>query len=225
MRLGPYEVQGEIGRGGTGVVLRGVSPSGDVVAIKLLRRLESQDARARFERERRILASLGADEGFVPLLDAGETKDGPYLVMPLLGAGTLRGRLDRGPLPIPEAVSLVAALARSVGAAHERHIVHRDLKPENVLFLGTKPLIADLGLAKHLREGAAASVGALSRDGEMRGTAGYMAPEQMESAREARPSADVFALGAILYECLSGRPAFRGDTVVELLARVQACEV
>ncbi|MBI3726312.1 protein kinase, partial [bacterium] len=235
MRLGAYEVQDEIGRGGTGVVLRARAPSGRIVAIKVLRRFDSQEHRARFERERRLLLSLGADEGFVPLLDAGDASSssgsswrglaaGPYLVMPFLPGGTLRARLGRKQLPMEEALSLVAALADAVGHAHSRRIIHRDLKPENVLFTEDgRPLIADLGLAKHFRSdalGLGRSV-SLTQAGDFHGTAGYMAPEQMLNAREATPAADVFSLGAILYECLAGEPAFQGETVVELLAKVE----
>src|SRR5205823_1073109 len=115
------------------------------------------------------------------------------LVMPFLRGGTLRDRLARGPLPVEETVALAIALATALGRAHEGGIVHRDLKPENVLFQEddaatsrARPLVADLGLAKHFSSdapGASRSV-SLSRGGEMRGTVGYMAPEQMASAKE-----------------------------------------
>ena len=224
MLVGRYEVLGEIGRGGMGVVYRARSPEGREVAVKVLLRADKA-AKERFARERRLLASLGETEGFVPVLDAGEHEQGSYIVMPLLAGGTLRDRLRRGPLPVAEAVSLVSRIARGVGAAHERGIVHRDLKPENILFTTAgAPLVADLGLAKHWSRaapGASQSV-SLSATGEIRGTAGYMAPEQARDAKEVGPTADVFALGAILYELISGRAAFPGESVLDVIEKVQS---
>ena len=227
LEVGPYRLLSEVGRGGAGVVFRARSAAGEEVALKLLL-ASGLEAFARFDRERRLLASLGAEAGFVPLLDAGRDAGGRfYLVMPFVAGGTLRDRLRRGPLAVGETVELGSALARALARAHERGIVHRDLKPENVMFdgggLGSGPLIADLGLAKHFREdadGASQSV-AFSRSGMLCGTAGYMPLEQMRDARAAGPAADVFALGAILHECLAGEPAFLAESNVELLARVE----
>jgi serine/threonine-protein kinase len=222
VRLGAYELGPEIGRGGCGVVYRGRSPDGRDVAVKMM--LDpSGTAVKRFDRERRLLASLSEAEGFVPLLDAGASPQGPYIVMPFVSGGSLRDRLRLGPMPLDAAMDLAKQLARALAVAHERGIVHRDLKPENVLFNGEgTPLVTDLGLAKHFRSGdggVTASV-ALSKTGDMRGTVGYMAPEQLDRAKDAGPPADVFALGAILYECLAGRPAFDGDNVHSVLAKV-----
>ncbi len=222
--LGPYRDVVLVGRGGMGTVFRGRAPGGSDVAIKLLSRLDPP-ARDRFERERRLLAALGEAEGFVPVLDAGDSQAGPYIVMPFVPGGTLRSRLVHGPLGADETLRLGQALASALGRAHERGIVHRDLKPENVLFTrGGRPLVADLGLAKHFdRSGSGGSQSvSLSQHGEIRGTAGYMSPEQLEDARSASPPADVFALGAILYECLAGRPAFEAPTVLELLSKTAA---
>jgi tetratricopeptide (TPR) repeat protein len=227
MRIGPYEVLGELGRGGMGVVHRARAGDGREVAVKVLAR-SGEPSFARFERERRLLASLGEAEGFVPLLDAGVTGETAWLVMPFVPGGTLRQKLVKGPLGVDETVALGLALARALGAAHERGIVHRDVKPENILFTREgRPLLADLGLAKHFdrnAQGASQSVD-LSRSGTIRGTAGYMAPEQLEDAMRAGPAADVFALGAVLYECLEGRPAFEGETVVDMLSKVTSGSV
>ena len=211
MRVGSYEVLGEIGRGGAGVVFRGRSPDGRDVAIKVLQRFEDEGARARFDRERRLLAALGEADGFVPLLDAGIFQEAPFLVMPFVAGGTLRARLaERGALGIEETVALGRALARALGRAHARGIVHRDMKPENVLFDAQgRPLIADLGIAKRV-VGPHASV-SLSRSRELRGTPGYMAPEQMVDAKHAGPQADVYSLGVIVYECLAGRRPWEGS--------------
>ncbi|MBI3725595.1 serine/threonine protein kinase, partial [bacterium] len=228
MRLGSYEVQGEIGRGACGVVYRARDARGADVAVKILTRSGSADARSRFARESRLLSSLGEKDGFVPFLGSGEDASGPYIVMPFVGGGTLRQRLTGRPMEIGEAVSLGAALAHALGRAHARGIVHRDMKPENVLFDGNgRPLIADLGLAKHFSKeaaGASRSV-SLSFRNQLLGTVGYMPPEQVASAKEATPASDVFALGAILHECLTGRPAFDADTMVELLVAVERCRV
>ncbi len=204
-------------------MLHARSPEGRDVAIKVLLRPGAKEAVARFERERRLQASLGEAQGFVPVVDAGEDRSGPYLVMPLVTGGTLRDRLEKGPLALDEAIALVTRLATAIGRAHALGIVHRDLKPENVLFASEgAPLIADLGLAKHYRrdvDGASQSV-ALSKTGEFKGTFGYMAPEQTGQAREAGPPADVFALGVILFECLAGKAPFEGATISEVLAKV-----
>jgi len=161
----------------------------------------------------------------VPLLDAGVSEDGPYLVMPFLGRGTLRDRLHRKWTPV-ETAALGRALARALGRAHARGIVHRDLKPENILFTDDeRPLVTDLGLAKHFKRDGAQSTVALTQIGHMVGTVGYMAPEQITAAKLAGPTADVFALGLILHECLTGQPAFSGKNPADLLANIAECRV
>jgi serine/threonine protein kinase len=224
VKIGLYEVLGELGRGGMGVVYRVRAPAGGDAALKLLAKV-TPDALVRFERERRLLASLGEAEGFVGLLDAGSSRDSAWLVMPLVPGGTLRQSLERGPLGVEETIALGIELATALGRAHERGIVHRDLKPENILFTTSgRPLLADLGLAKHfdlLAKGASQSI-KLTKRGVLKGTAGYMAPEQLADAAGAGPAADVFALGALLYECLAGRPAFEGETIIEVLTKVSA---
>ena len=232
MQVGPYEILGTLGAGGAGTVYRARSPGGDIVALKLLRSTATVEALGRFDRERRLLETLGAEAGFVPLLDAGKTERSPYIVMRYIEGGTLRDRLHDGRLSIETTIGLARSLARSLARAHERGIVHRDLKPENILFTTRgrgdtgwgEALIADLGLAKHFEAtapGASQSV-SVSREGAMVGTAGYMAPEQIDSSRPITPSADVFSLGAIVFECLTGESPFEAPTVLELLARVQS---
>jgi len=209
-RVGPYAVLEEVGRGAYGVVLRARAPDGRDVALKLLASARADRVR-RFERERRMLAALGEDEGFVPLLDAGAAASGPYVVMPFVAGGTLDGVLRRGPLPVADALRIGRALAAGMAEAHRRGIVHRDLKPSNVLLAeGGRPLVADLGLAKPAGEAPTVSQ-ELSKTGELRGTLGYMAPEQAMDAKRVGPAADVFALGAILYRCLTGEAPFAGE--------------
>ncbi|MBI3725675.1 tetratricopeptide repeat protein [bacterium] len=223
MKVGAYELLSEIGRGGMGSVYRARSPDGREVAVKLLRGPLEDGTIERFERERRLLSGFGEREGFVPLLDAGSSSHGPFLVMPFLEGGTLRERLRRRKLAVDEAIALGRSLASALARAHERGVVHRDLKPENVLFTRDgEALLADLGLAKHFRGDTPDSGGSisLSRSGDLVGTVGYAAFEQMRDGKSAGPQADVFSLGAILYECLAGEPAFSGPTIVELVERV-----
>jgi WD40 repeat protein len=223
MRIGAYEVVREVARGGMGIVYLGRAAGGRDVAIKVLLRSDAP-ALARFERERRLLGGLDESMGFVPLIEAGSGPEGAFLVMPFVPGGTLRDRIERGPLAIDETVALVRTLASAIGRAHERGIVHRDLKPENVLFAADgRPLIADLGLAKHFQAGApgASRSVALSRTNEVRGTFGYMAPEQARDAASVKAAADVFSLGAILFECLAGEPPFTGPTVLEVARKVE----
>jgi WD40 repeat protein/tRNA A-37 threonylcarbamoyl transferase component Bud32 len=229
MRIGPYEIQGEIGRGGIGVVFKARAPDGRVVAIKLLQRQDGSKTQ-RFDRERRILAALSEKDGFVPLIDSGDSNQGPYLVMPFVEGGTLRRRLGRGPLGIDDAVALGVELATAIGRAHALGIVHRDLKPDNVIFErdGTltrewgRALILDLGLAKHFSRDPSTGSVSLSKTGESMGTVAYMAPEQAANTKGADARADVFSLGAILYECLAGDPAFEGDTTLEVFGLIQS---
>ena len=203
-----------------GVVLRGDAPDGSTVALKVLPSM-SDSARATFAREASVLKKLGRDDGFVSLVDVVDDGKVACLVMPYVPGGTLRARLNRGPLSAADAVSIVLPLARSLGRAHALGIVHRDVKPENVLFdAAGRPLLADLGLAKHF--GASnSSIGSFTRTGAFRGTAGYMPLEQMLDARSVDPRADVFALGCILHECLAGTPAFPGDSVVDILGKIE----
>jgi serine/threonine protein kinase/WD40 repeat protein len=226
VKVGRYTLGGELGRGGIGVVFRAQDPAGRDVALKIMANTRA-GASQRFAREARLHEQLGEASGFVPLLDMGELKEGSYLVMPLLTGGTLRDRLIGGQLPLDEVVALGTRLADALGRAHQAGIVHRDVKPDNVLYTGEgQPLLSDLGLAKHFRQdvsGASQSV-ALSQTGEMRGTIGYMAPEQLSDATSVGPPADVFALGALLYECLAGAPAFEGDTLMSLMAQIATAQ-
>jgi predicted Zn-dependent protease/predicted Ser/Thr protein kinase len=219
VKIGAYEVVRELARGGNAVVFEARSERGERVAIKLLRSLDPSAA-DRFAREADLLGQLAPGEGFVPLLGRGEAPEGPFLVMPFLEGGTLRDRMRKGPLPVAEVLAMARTLAAALGRAHERGIVHRDLKPENVLLDSAgEPWIADLGLGKLATKDAA---GGLTKTGEYFGTVGYMAPEQIEGSREAGPAADVFALGAIAYECLAGQPPFPSTGLVSYAAALRS---
>jgi hypothetical protein len=220
VRVGPYEIEGEIGRGGAGVVYR-ASRDGAVYAVKVLK-VSSEDARARFAREARLLAELGEAEGFVPLVDVGESPEGPYLVMPFVEGGSLRDRLRKGPLAADEALAVARAVGGALARAHAKGIVHRDVKPENVLRKGDRWLLADLGIGKHFDDGPAGAGGSasLSQTGAARGTIGYMAPEQLTDAKSVGPATDVFALAVLLYECLAGVTPFTGATVILIVRAV-----
>jgi tetratricopeptide (TPR) repeat protein len=220
VRLGRYEILEEIGRGGAGRVFRAREEgTGTLRAVKLLEHADPGSV-ARFERERRLLLGLGEAEGFVPLLDAGSSAEGPWIAMPLVTGGTLRDRLRRGRLSADETLALLRPVARALATAHERGVVHRDLKPENIIFTETgEPLVADLGLAKDLG-GTRHDGGSLSRTGDFRGTPGYAPPEQLLDSKSAGPSVDVFALGAIGFECLTGGPVFTGETALALVQNV-----
>ena len=212
MNFGNYELGEVIGAGGLGTVYRARTLGGEVVALKLIPRT-SLERDARFEREVRSQATLGSELGFVPVLDAGVVDRFAFLVMPLLSGGCLASRLRHGPLPLPEAERLAGSLASSLAEAHGRGLIHRDLKPANILFdEAGRSYIADLGLAKRVGQEAG-----LSRTGEMRGTIGYMAPEQASNAKGAGPPADVYSWGAVMFEALTGRRAFEAAQPLEQL--------
>jgi formylglycine-generating enzyme required for sulfatase activity len=220
VQLGNYTVLGELGRGGSAVVYRAMGPDGKLVAVKVLSNAARPHSFARFEREQKLLDRLGEAEGFVPLLDSGESPNGPYFVMPLLTGGTLRQRLTKRALEPEECLRLMRMLAVSIGLAHRRGIVHRDLKPENILFNAAgRPLIADLGIAKYFGTSTSLEDLGLTKQGVFLGTLGYTAPEQIASADTADARSDVFSLAVIGYECLAGVLPFQGKTAHEVAAR------
>jgi WD40 repeat protein/tetratricopeptide (TPR) repeat protein len=174
--------------------------------------------RARFRTEAEAAARL-RHPNVVQVYEVGSARGMPYLALEYMEGGSLAQRLGGKPLPPREAAALVELLGRAVHAAHEHGVVHRDLKPANVLFACGVPKVSDFGLAKDLAGAGQTSTGAVV------GTPGYMAPEQADGrARHVGPGADVYALGAILYECLTGRPPFKGETALETLLQVRTRE-
>src|SRR5882672_3201473 len=212
-----FEIEYKIPGGSMGEVFRGRDrTSGAAVAIKV-----HTDARAhytaRFAREVELLSEL-SDPGIVRYIAHGETSAGQrFLVMEWLEGETLRRRLARGPLAIGEAVALATRVAATLGAAHARGIVHRDLKPSNLFLPGghiEQVKVLDFGIAH--REGRTP----LTKIGAMIGTPGYMAPEQARCNAPIDARADVFALGCVLFQCLTGTPAFEGDSPIATLGRI-----
>ena len=218
-RIPGYEVAAVLGRGGVGVVyLARHLRLNRTVALKML--LTGPFARPvereRFLREAEAVAGLG-HPNVVPVYDSGESDGRPFFTMELMEGGSLARKLAGTPLPARDAAALVSALAGAVRVAHAAGIVHRDLKPSNVLLAadGT-PKVADFGLARRI-DGEAG----LTRTGVAVGTPSYMAPEQARGdAKAVGPAADIYALGAVLYECLTGRPPFKAESALETLQQV-----
>ncbi len=223
-RLGPYEVLGLLGAGGMGEVYRAHDPRlGRDVALKVIltEGEPSAERLKRFEDEARAVARL-SHPNVLSVFDVGAHDGRPYVVFELLEGETLRQRLRTGPLPLRPAVETAMQACRGLQAAHARGILHRDLKPEN-LFLTSDGFvkILDFGLAKLTRgDGAEAGAGRTQTvAGVVMGTPGYLSPEQARGG-EADARSDLFALGAILYEALSGRRAFSGATAAETISAI-----
>ncbi len=225
-RLGPYEVRSLIGRGGMGEVYLAHDPRlGRDVAIKTMGPRLARDPRAlgRFQREAAAIAAL-SHPGIVAIHDVGQEGLTSFFVTELLEGETLRQRLSRGPLPWSEAVAVVADVAEGLAMAHGRGILHRDLKPENLFLLADgRVKILDFGLA--WQAPAATDGGALERSahatasGTILGTLGYLSPEQIQ-ARPSDPRSDLFSLGCVLSEMLSGKRPFQGETGADSMAAV-----
>ena len=228
-RLGPYEILTPIGAGGMGEVYKARdSRIGRDVAIKILPASYSADPDRlrRFEQEARATGVLN-HPNILSIFDVGTMDGTPYLVSELLEGETLRDRLRNGAIPQRKAIDYVLQSARGLSAAHEKGIAHRDLKPENIfLTKDGRMKILDFGLAKLTQPDAAKDqvskleTGALeSLPGMVLGTVGYMSPEQVRG----RPSdhrSDIFAFGAILYEMLTGKRAFQGETPADTMSAI-----
>jgi serine/threonine protein kinase len=224
-RLGPYEILSPLGAGGMGEVYRAKDPRlGRDVAIKVLPPAFSSDADRlkRFEQEARAARALN-HPNITAVHDLGTHDGAPYVVHELLEGETLRSELAGGRFSPRQAIEYAIQIAQGLAAAHEKGIVHRDLKPENVFVTKEgRVKILDFGLAKLTQaEGApsATNVPTATEPGVVMGTLGYMSPEQVK-ARPADARSDIFALGTILYEMLSGQRAFRGDSAGETMAAI-----
>jgi tRNA A-37 threonylcarbamoyl transferase component Bud32 len=217
-----YEILGELGRGGMGVVYKARHVKlGRLVALKMI--LSGAHAGegdlARFRMEAEAIARL-QHPNIVQIYEIGEQDGRPFLALEFCGGGSLEKKLGGGPLPPKEAARLAETLAQAMHAAHEAGVVHRDLKPANVLLTKDGTLkITDFGLAKKLDEAGQTASGAIM------GTPSYMAPEQAGGkSAQIGPHTDVYALGTILYERLTGRPPFRAATQLDTILQVVSDE-
>ena len=219
-RIGPYRILRQLGQGGMGVVYAAHDERLDrTLAIKTIRGLADDDtARKRFWREAKTAASVN-HPNVCQLYEVGEEEGSLFLAMELLEGQPLSDRLRSGALLVDEAVPAALAVLSALGALHARGIVHRDLKPSNVFLTPHGVKLLDFGLARPAPATSAASTSSLSdltEPGMLLGTPRYMAPEQVTGDEVTGPT-DLFSLGALLFEMLSGQPAFAGKTVVEVL--------
>ncbi len=219
VRVGQYEIVRELGRGSMGAVYVARRPDLDrLFALKVMNRsiLSDREAILRFKQEAR-LASRIDHPGVVQVVDVGDVEGAPFYVMTLCEGETLQQLLKRGPLEPTRAARLARDLADAVAAAHAQGCIHRDLKPANVILdpASGRPRITDFGLAQDTRTNER-----LTRTGEILGTPYYMAPEQLVGARDVDGRADVYALGVILYECLSGNRPYEAPSTALLAGKV-----
>ncbi|HXT49402.1 MAG TPA: serine/threonine-protein kinase, partial [Thermoanaerobaculia bacterium] len=232
-RIGPYPIERELGRGGMGIVYLGRDPAlGRPVAVKVLPEAVAADRErlARFDREARLLAAVH-HPNVASIFNVGEENGRRFLALEYVPGETLADRLTRGALPFAEALDVCRQIAAGLEAAHEAGVVHRDLKPANVrLTPDGVAKVLDFGLAKGGAIGSETAPSDSFRNsptqtlqstepGMLLGTVGYMSPEQARGKPVDR-RADVWALGCILYECLTGRPPFGGDTPSDVLAKI-----
>ncbi len=226
-RLGPYEIVSAIGAGGMGEVYRARDPRlKRDVAIKVLPASFSSDPQRlhRFEQEANAAAALN-HPNILAVYDIGQQDGSPYIVCELLDGSTLREYIRSGPLPVRKAVDYGQQIARGLAAAHDKGIIHRDLKPENIFITNDgRVKILDFGLAKLTRFDSTAGNEALTQTvqsdpGTILGTIGYMAPEQARG-KPADARTDLFSMGAILYELLSGQRAFKGDSPADTISAI-----
>ena len=233
-KLGGYEVLELLGKGGMGEVYSASdSKLGRSVAIKVLPQAFTHDPDrvSRFKREAKVLAALN-HPNIATIYGLEESGEQQFLVMELVSGETLADKLNRGPVPLEEGLRIALQIAEALEAAHEKGIVHRDLKPANVkITADAKVKVLDFGLAKALENDTTAAAlsnsptltGAGSYAGMILGTAAYMSPEQAKGFA-ADPRSDVFSFGCVLYEMLTGKQAFAGDTASDILASVLKTE-
>ncbi|HET6372922.1 MAG TPA: protein kinase, partial [Candidatus Polarisedimenticolia bacterium] len=230
-RLGPYEILSAVGAGGMGEVYRAKDTRLDrVVAIKVLPEsaTANTELRERFEREARAVSSLNHPH-ICTLHDIGRHEGIDFLVMEFVEGETLAERLTKGPLPVERALRISVEIADALDKAHRLGIVHRDLKPANIILAKTGAKLLDFGLAKAREAGPAGPPGSLTgmatqrrdltAEGAIVGTLQYMAPEQLEG-KDADTRTDLFALGLVLYEMITGRKAFEGKSQASLIAAI-----
>jgi len=232
-RLGPYEIVSAAGVGGMGEVYRAKDTRLDrSVAVKVLpsELADDPEKRQRFEREARTISTLSHPH-ICTLHDVGHQEGVDYLVLEYLEGETLEKKLEKGSLPMPEALKYAIELADALDKAHRQGIIHRDIKPGNIMLTKSGVKLMDFGLAK-LRSDPVAAASALTEmtsdkkltaEGTILGTFQYMSPEQLEG-HEADARTDIFAFGEVLYEMVTGRPPFSGKTKTSLIAAILSSE-
>ncbi|MCO5165020.1 MAG: protein kinase [Planctomycetes bacterium] len=217
-RLGAYTIERELGRGSNGVVYLARRPGLErPVALKVLKASELADDEAikRFQLEAAVAQKL-RDPGIIAVHDAGQEGDTRYFVMEYCPGETLKERLQKGAMTPAEAAALVLALARTMAVAHEAGVIHRDLKPANIIIDGSgRPRVTDFGLARDR-----SLLESMTRTGDVIGTPFYMAPEQLRGEKQLDHRIDIYALGVVLYECLTRERPYRAETFVELVEMV-----
>ncbi|HTS56197.1 MAG TPA: protein kinase [Terriglobales bacterium] len=230
LKLGPYEIDVPLGAGGMGEVYRAKDTRLDrTVAVKILpaHLSESGEARQRFDREARAISSL-SHPNICHLYDVGQQDGISYLVMEYLEGETLAQRLRRGGLPLEQVFRVGAEICNGLAQAHRNGVVHRDLKPGNIMLTKSSAKLMDFGLAKAnvaLLAGSSSSNSLatmsqpLTSQGTIVGTIQYMSPEQLEG-KEADKRSDIFSLGAVLYEMITGKRAFEGKTTASTIAAI-----
>jgi eukaryotic-like serine/threonine-protein kinase len=216
---GRYVIEHELGRGGMATVYRARAVGrAEPVAIKVMNPnlADALDSK-RFIREMGVAASLDHPL-IVPLIDSGHAGATRFYVMPYVAGESLYDRLQRERrLPVPDALGIARDVATALGYAHERGVMHRDVKPENILLAGGRALIADFGLARAI---GAADYTKLTETGVIVGTLYYMSPEQLKEEPDLDQRTDVYGLGCMLYEMLSGGPPYTGRTLSEVASRI-----
>ena len=214
-KIGRYEVKSELGRGGMATVYRAFDPRFDrEVAIKVLPRemMHDPQVRSRFEREIKMIAQL-EHPSIVPVYDVGDVDEQPYFVMRFMTGGSLSDKIAEGSIPIQDTARIIEKIAQGLSYAHRKGIIHRDLKPDNILFdENDEPFISDFGVAK-LSESASNLTGS-----GVIGTPAYMSPEQAQGT-EIDMRSDVYGLGVIVYQMLTGQQPYSADTPMGVVVK------
>ena len=221
-RFGDCHVERVLGRGGVGAVYLVSAPGGEQYAVKVLRpdiANSDPDYKVRFMHEAEFMMTL-RHKNLVTVYDAGEDPEMGmcYIVMEYMPGGSVKDRLcEHGAMPVPEAISIAAQIADALGMAHFHGVIHRDVKPDNILFSADGvPKLSDLGVAKFLKGATCATE---TMKGIIIGTPAYMAPEQMMDSGNIDARADIYSLGVVLYEMLTGKRPNDGSTVMGILAK------